>query len=294
MEPELALQLFKNGLVLGLLYGLFAYGLSMVLAATGIFHLANLSALATGAYGLWWFLELGVPAPLAVFGACVAGGVAGLVIELFIYRPLRKANAGELGLMVASLTVLTLGQGLLSVAFGSDSKVIPQNSFMSWKGELLGVNIRTFDVLVVVASAVVFAGLFAMQKYTRMGLAFRALGDNPELARLRGVRVGRTYVVLMVMAGAIAGLTGVLVGAQNAASPGMGFELLVMSVIALAIGGVGNMQGALLAGIGVGLVESFLSYVTNSGEAHLALFGLLFLLMFLRPNGIGVHATRVA
>ena len=74
MTHELALQLLKNGVVVGLLYGLFAYGLSMVLEATGIFHLANVISLTVGAYGLWWFLGHGVAAPLAVVGACVAGG----------------------------------------------------------------------------------------------------------------------------------------------------------------------------------------------------------------------------
>lgn len=294
MDFEVTLQLLKNGIVLGLLYGLFAYGLSMVLAATGIFHLAILTAMAGGAYGLWWSLSMGIPAVVAVLIALVAAGLVGYLTEVVIYRPLRKVGASDLVLLVGSLTVLNLGQALAAIFFGSDSKALSPNAFISWRIEILGINFTAYDVMTIVVSLLVFAALFVLQRRTRMGLAFRALGDNAELARLKGVRVNLTYVVLFIVISIIAGLGGTLFVMNQPAAPTMGFQLLIMAVIAMAVGGVGSMSGAMIAGLGVGLVESFLAFFTSSPVAHLVLFGMLFLLMVLRPKGFRLQATREA
>ena len=294
MDTELVLQLLKNGLVLGLLYGLVAFGLSLVLGTTGVFHVAHVTTLVAGAYGMWWLLDHSVWAPFAVAGACGAAVLVGLLIELVIYAPLRRANASDLVLMVASLTVMTLGQGLFAVTFGSDTKALDPSPFMTWRTDVGGVVVRTWDILVSASAVVVFMILFVVQRFTAQGLAWRALGDNADLAASRGIDVGRAFATVVAISSAVAGLAGVLLVTDSPARPTMGFDLLIITVVVLVLGGVGSMSGAAVAGVVIGVLESFLTYITSSSLSHVAIFGLLFALVVLRPTGLRKNRVRVA
>jgi branched-chain amino acid transport system permease protein len=294
MDLDLLLQLAKNGIVIGLLYGLIAYGLSLILATSGVFHLAHVISLVLGSYATWWTLEKGLPVPLVVGASCAVAVVFAGLVELIVYGPLRRAGSSEISQLVASLAVLTLGQAVLAVTLGSDPKAVQPGSFMEWRTIVAGVVVRSWDLLVVLAAVVVLGMLLLVQKKTYIGLALRAVGDHPELAVAKGIRVGRVHLAVMAIAAAVAGLAGSLLAVQRATSPTMGFDLLIMAVIAVIVGGVGSMNGALLAGVGLGVGESVLSYLRSAGEAHLIMFALLVLFIYLRPSGARRLVVRVA
>jgi branched-chain amino acid transport system permease protein len=295
MDLDLLLQLVKNGIVLGLLYGLFAYGLSLIMAATGILHLAHGLALVATAYSFWWlFAVAGLGAVVATVLSLAVGGVVGAGVELLVYRPLRRAGAGHMTQLVASLSVLTLGQSLLELGFGSDAKAIPPTAFLDWTVAVGPLVIRSWDLLVLAASVVVFVALYVLQTRTPIGLSFRAVGDNAVRAETLGIRIQRTYLWVFLVGSVVAAMPGVLLAVQTPTRPSMGFELLVMAVIALVIGGVGSMPGALLGGIVIGLVESVAAFRLPTEWAHLVLFALLFVFLVARPHGLTRATVRHA
>ncbi|HEY0487331.1 MAG TPA: branched-chain amino acid ABC transporter permease [Mycobacteriales bacterium] len=291
----LFLQLAQNGAIIGLLYGLFAYGMSLIISTTGVLHFAHGFTLVGAAYTFWWLYQgHGIHPVLAAVVALAAAAAIGVVIELGVYRPLRRRNAGGMVFLVASLAVLTLGQNLLVLLFGTDPKPTPPSAFMSWTVHAGPLVIRTFDVLVVAASLGAFAGLYLLQTRTAVGLSFRAVGDNPERAETLGIRLQRTYVWVFVAGSVVAALPAVLLAVQNPVTPSMGFDLLVKAVIALVIGGVGSMPGALLGGVLIGLVESLAVYKLPTQWAEFTLFAVLFLFVVVRPNGLSRNALRSA
>lgn len=292
---DLLLQLAKNGAMIGLLYGLFAYGLSLIIATSGILHFAHGLTLVGSAYSFWFlFQDKGVNVFVAVLLSLVVGGVIGVLIELIIYRPLRRMNATEMVFLVASLAVLTLGQNAIVFIFGTDPKSIRPSDFMTWNATIGPVVIRTFDILIVAASALAFLALHLLQTRTAVGLSFRAVGDNPQRAETLGIKLQHTYVWVFLAGSIIAGLPGVLLAAQNPVIPSMGFDLLVKAIIALVIGGIGSMPGALLGGILIGLVESLAVYKLPTEWAEFTLYLLLFIFVIARPHGLTKGRLRTA
>jgi branched-chain amino acid transport system permease protein len=295
MDLDLLLQLAKNGLVLGLLYGLLAYGLSLIISTTGVFHFAHGLSVTAGAYSFWWlYSEHSLTPWLAVPLSLGLAGAVGVLLQVLVYRSLRKAGAGEIAVLVASFAVLTIGESLFLLGIGSDPKAIVPTAFLQWRADLGPVTITTWDLLVLLSSFVVFVALYVLQTRTAVGLSFRAVGDNPERATTLGIRLQRTYVWVFFVGSAVAGIPGVLLSVQNPVSPHMGFELLVLSVIALVVGGIGNMPGALMGGIAIGLVESIAVYALPTEWARFTLYFLLFVWVVVRPRGFSREALRHA
>jgi branched-chain amino acid transport system permease protein len=295
MDLDLLLQLVKNGLVLGLLYGLLAYGLSLIIATSGVFHFAHGLSVTASAYCFWWLYTDNSWSPwIAVPASLLAAGLVGVLLQVLVYRPLRAGGAGETPILVASLAVLTLVQSLFILVIGSDPKATPPSDFLGWRADLGPVTIRTWDLLVLLASAVVFVALYLLQTRTAVGLSFRAVGDNPERATTLGIRLQRVYVWVFFVGSAVAGLPGVLLAVQNPILPHMGFGLLVLAVIALVIGGIGSMPGALLGGVVIGVIESVAVYALPTEWAHFTLYFLLFAFVVLRPQGFSRQSLRHA
>jgi branched-chain amino acid transport system permease protein len=295
MDLDLLLQLAKNGLVMGLLYGLLAYGLSLIISTTGVFHFAHGLSVTAGAYSFWWlFSEHSVTPWLAVPISLAVAGAMGVLLQAGVYRSLRKAGAGEIAVLVASFALLTLGESLFMLVIGSDPKAIPPTDFLQWRAALGPVTITTWDLLVVVSSVVVFVALNILQTRTAVGLSFRAVGDNPERATTLGIRLQRTHAWVFFVGSAVAGIPGVLLSVQNPVGPHMGFELIVLAVIALVVGGIGSMPGALIGGIAIGLVESIAVYALPTEWARFTLYALLFVWVVIRPRGFSRVAVRHA
>jgi branched-chain amino acid transport system permease protein len=295
MDLDLLLQLVKNGLVLGLLYGLLAYGLSLIISTTGFFHFAHGLSVTTGAYSFWWlYSEHSMTPWLAVPVSLAAAGAVGVLLQVLVYRSLRKAGAGDIAVLVASFAVLTLGESLFLLGIGSDPKATVPTAFLQWRADLGPVTITTWDLLVLLSSAVVFVALYLLQTRTAVGLSFRAVGDNPERATTLGIRLQRTYVWVFFVGSVVGGLPGVLLSVQNPVAPHMGFELLVLAVIALVVGGIGSMPGALIGGVGIGLVESIAVYLMPTEWARFSLYFLLFAWVIVRPRGFSRESLRHA
>ncbi|MCU1669245.1 MAG: braD [Blastococcus sp.] len=292
---ELLLQLAKNGVIIGLLYGLFAYGMSLIIATSGVLHFAHGLTLAGSAYSFWFFLQdqdLGVF--VAILGALAVGGLLGILVELGIYRPLRRIQATDMVFLVASLSVLTLGQAALIFIFGTDPKAVTPTAFLRWSTDVGPFNVRMWDLLIIGASALAFTALYLLQRHTSVGLSFRAVGDNPHRAQTLGIKLQRTYVWVFLAGSLVAVLPGMLLAVQNPVTPSMGFDLLIKAVIALVVGGIGSMPGALLGGVLIGVVESVAVYWLPTEWSEFTLYALLFIFVIARPQGLTKGALRTA
>src|SRR5690606_14653310 len=122
------------------------------------------------------------------------------------------------------------------------------------------VTIRSWDILVIVSALLILFGLHVLQNHTKVGLAFRAVGDNPDRAQTLGFSLSRTYLLAFIVGSLVAAIPGVLLAVQTPVIATMGFSLLLKAVVALIIGGVGNLTGALYGGLLIGLTESLSTY----------------------------------
>ncbi|MQA16845.1 MAG: hypothetical protein GEV09_22745 [Pseudonocardiaceae bacterium] len=292
---DLLIQLSSNGVILGLLYALFAYGLSLIISTTSVLHFAHGFTLVAAAYAFWWmFQAVGINPLVAAAAALAIGGVVGVAVELVVYRPLRRADASNMVILAASLAVLALGQNLVILVFGADPKPIAPSAALGWSVTVGPLLVGAWDLLVIGSSAVVFVGLYLLQTRTRLGLSFRAVGDNPERAQTLGIRLQRAYVGVFLVGSVVAAVPAVLLAVDQPVTPGMGFNLLVKAIVALVIGGIGSMPGALAGGLLVGITEGLVVLQLPTEWGEFMLFLLLFVFVLLRPQGLTRHAIRQA
>jgi branched-chain amino acid transport system permease protein len=269
--------------------------MSLIIATSGVLHFAHGLTLAGSAYTFWFlFQDQELGAVVAILGALAVGGLLGILVELVIYRPLRRIHATDMVFLVASLSVLTLGQAALTFIFGTDPKSVRPTDFLRWSTDLGPFNIRMWDLLIIGASVLAFVFLYVLQRRTAVGLSFRAVGDNPQRAQTLGIKLQHTYVWVFLAGSLVAVLPGMLLAVQNPVTPSVGFDLLVKAVIALVIGGVGSMPGALLGGILIGVVESVSVYWLPTEWSQFTLYALLFIFVIVRPHGLTKGALRTA
>lgn len=292
---ETLLQLTKNGLVIGLLYALFAYGLSIIISTTGVWHFAHGLVFVLGGHIFWSMFEvrdlaIWIAAPLTLIFAALLG----LVMEFALYRPLRRLGASPMVVLVASLSLLSLGENLAPLIWGSDLKSIHPRPIMGFRFFVGPVSVTFWDLMVIAASIVSFVVLYWFMNKTRLGLAFQAMGDNPERAESLGISLNKTFMWVFIVGSIVAVPATILLAIRNPLQQGTGFEVLVKSVIALIVGGIGSMNGALAGGVLIGLLENLAAWRIPTEWAQFILFGVLFIFIVVRPHGMFPRSVRRA
>ena len=284
---DLLIVLVKTGLVMGLLYGLFAYGLSLILAVNKVFHVAQG---ATFVFSAYIFLTLGttheLPLVVAFAGAVLAAAVVAAGMEYLVYRPLARRNADPIVVLVASLLLVAFTQYVIELLWGAGVVSVKTPGWFGWSTEVLGLRLEAYDVSVLVVSLLIFVLMHGFLNRTRAGLEFRAVGDNPERAKALAIDLDRVFLRSMVLGSVLVVPAAVLLSLKAPIHPSMGFDLLLKAVIALTIGGMGRMSGALIGGLLVGLTEALPPFwlPTEWGEFVLFIVALAFVIF--RPTGL--------
>lgn len=286
-------QILVNSVIAGSVYALMAMSLTLAFGVTRFFNLAHGAVAAVGGYTVLMLAKtLGVPLELAVVCGVVTAAGLGFGLEKFIYRPLRQRKASSLVLFIASLGAFTVLQALLAIAFTSQfqtlSGLVPKTVVHVAGGAITGVQLVELGVAVAV-----LIGARLLLSRTRFGKAVRAISDDEEVARVVGINTSRMIGRVFLLCSGVAGLVGVLVGMDTGLEPTMGLLLLLNGVIAAIIGGAGNVYGAFLGGMLLGVVENF-GIIGISSEWRDALaFGVLILFLLFRPQGIlGAKVSR--
>jgi len=293
------------GITVGSLYGLIALGYTMVYGVLKLLNFAHGDVYMIGAYiGLFVLTALGSPANpilplvpmiLLAFAAAMAGcSVLGVVIERFAYRPLR--NAPRIAPLISALGVSFFLQQTAVLLFGANPRSyntfeLEQNS--AGVGVLFhstgagNFSIQYIELVVILSTVVLMAALSLFVWRTRTGKAMRAVSFDREAASMMGIDVDRVISVTFLIGSALAAAAGVMTGLiYQQLNPYMGFGTGLKAFTAAVIGGIGNIGGAVLGGLLIGLIQTFTVAYLSSTFSDLILFSILVLFMLFRPTGI--------
>ena len=297
---DILLQQILNGLVLGSVYALIALGYTMVYGILQLINFAHGEVLMMGAMVAAWMvpklLAAGVPAPLALaivvlaaIPVCVALSVA---IERVAYRPLR--NAPRLAPLITAIGMSIVLQTVAMMIWKPNPIVFP-DLLPTEPVPIFGAILAPKQILILVVAATMMAGLLLLVHRTRLGRAMRATAENPRIASLMGVDANGVIAATFAVGAALAAVAGVLVALNyNIAHFAMGFIPGLKAFTAAVLGGIGNIAGAMLGGLLLGIIESlgagYIGDLTGgflgSHYQDIFAFAVLILVLLFRPSGI--------
>jgi len=287
------LQQIVNGLVVGSVYGLIALGYTMVYGIVRLINFAQGALYEAGAYlGVAVFSLLGrfgTKEPIlglaiaVVVSAVLTGGLAFLV-ERIAYRPLR--NAPPLAPLVSSLAMFFLIISIIQVITGAQPLNYPQVLTVTpW--QLGPITLAPTSALIAVVAIVLMVAMHFYVQHTKIGKAMRAIAVNRNAASLMGINTTRIVAITFVLGGAMAAAAGVLFGVNyGTVTYNMGEFGGLVAFTAAVLGGIGNVPGALVGGLTVGVISSFSTIFLPNQWQEAVVFGILILVLALRPQGI--------
>ena len=282
---DLFLQLAATGLVVGSLYILCALGWGLIYGTTLHFHVAHGAVFTLAAYYAYAAQKfLGLPLGAAVIGAIGAAALSGVLIDLFIYQPLERRGAIRTTLFIASLGLLTLIENLLAIIFTPDPLRMDVGRLAD--SVQLGPVFLTRLHLVSMASAILgFLGLMAFLKYSLWGQAIRAVSSSPEMARTVGIDLRRVHLLTYAVGSAISAPAGILVAMDVGVEPYRGTTFVLLASVAVIMGGIGSIPGALLGALFLALLENLGVWKIPSEWQSTISFGVFLVFIVVRPRG---------
>lgn len=281
-------QQLVNGVLLGATYALFALGFTLMFGVLRVINLTYGFYFTAGAFiALYLTRTAGFGLWLALPAAAIGAGVIAVGLDTLLLSRLRRARADELAsLMVTLGAVLALYAALASL-LGPDIRRLPPAVLGDAAISLGGVRVTQAQLLILGASVLLAGGLVWLVRRSRLGLAIRALAENPDAAGLMGIDTARVAAVVSFVSGALAGAGGVLIGlAFNAIHPYMGEAMMLRGFVVVIVGGLGDIFGALIAGLLLGVIEVLTAGYIDSGLKEAVAFALLVLVLWTRPAGL--------
>lgn len=277
------------------MYALTALGIALIFGILRLVNLAHGELIMLAGYAIF-FAAASVPFAALVGAAVVAAVVAALAMERIAFRPMRSASPATL--MVASFGVSYFLQNLAVVTMGSQSKPIGLTGFLTESLVLGPFRVATLDLVTIATTLALLALLAAFLRYTLLGLKMRAAAEDFRMARLLGVRASPVIAVAFLISGAFAGIVAVLLVARTGtASPTMGITPLIIGIVAVVVGGMESLSGAVLGGLILGFLTTGLQVLLPLALQPFrdaVVFGAVIVFLLFRPQGIfGWSAARV-
>jgi branched-chain amino acid transport system permease protein len=288
------------GLALGTVYGLIALGYTMVYGILFMINFAHGEVFMIGAYLGWWAFTLLLQAqvgglhpvwvlPLLLVHAMVGAGVLGVLLERFAYRPLYLRGATRLGPLISAVGASIFLQNAVMLTQGARMKVYMTGLLFprSWRLEVAGVSISALVLVMIAVAVLMMWGLHLLVQRTTLGRSIRAVAEDREMAAIMGVNVRQVIAVTFFLGSALGGAGGVLVGLYYTQIDFfMGYSAGLKAFTAAVLGGIGNIYGAMLGGVVLGLVESLAVTFMNPAYKDVVAFAILILTLVFRPSGI--------
>jgi branched-chain amino acid transport system permease protein len=313
----MVLDLLASGLVYSSIIVLGSIGLSLVYSIANFANFAHGDTMTVGAYSaLVTFGALGglggavLGLPLGFFVALVVGiaaaAVVAIITEKVVYEGL---DLGSIGLLITSIGIAFVYRALIQMGFGAESTrfgiqaLRPIDALVPY-----GIRVTLHDVAIVLSAAILVTGLHVLLQYTDLGRKMRAMADNPDLARVSGIRTDRVKLWTWVIGAGLAGAGGVFLGLFNQLQPRMGFNLLLIIFAAVILGGIGSVYGAMLGGFLIGMINQLTPILSDLGAllplvpdawgipigieyANAIAFLIMVVVLLARPNGIAGEAA---
>lgn len=301
------LQLLANGLVFSSIIILASIGLSLVYSIADFANFAHGDTMTVGAYGAlvtfgvvggiggtFLGLPVGFYAALAV-GMALAAVVA-VITHVLVYRPL---ETDSIGLLITSIGVAFVYRASLQAIFGTDflQYDVARSGPLPWIRNSIGVAVTQRDLAIVVSAAVLVTALHVLLQHTTLGRKMRATADNPDLARVSGIRTERIITVVWIIGSALAAAGGVFLGLYSQIDPRIGFGILLVVFAAVILGGIGSVYGAMLGGLLIGMIHELTPLLGSVGipigtsYAPAIAFVIMVVVLLFRPRGIAGDLT---
>ncbi|HET7848455.1 MAG TPA: branched-chain amino acid ABC transporter permease [Pseudolabrys sp.] len=279
------LQQGINGVVVGSLYVLVALGLTLIYGVLVQINFAHADIVTVGAFVAYFvthWLSGNYFAGIAV--ALVVGAALGWMMNAAIFAPLRD-RGNELLPLIATIGVSIMLQNAMLVLLGP----IPYAFNTPYSNQVIrlgGTFLTVQNALIIVVSALTIALLYLFMKFTFLGKALRAVSQDRETAGLMGINPNYVIMLTFVIASALAGMGGAMLGPVLVLTPFAGTSVIVKAFAIVIIGGFGNVEGTIIAGLIVGLIESYTTQFLDPGWIDIVVFALLLLTLAVRPTGL--------
>lgn len=280
-----------NGLIVGNVYALVAVGLALIFGVSRLINFAQGSIYLVGAYIGWVaVVQLHTPLPLTIIVVAVAAAIVGLIIERFGLRPLQ--NSVRIAPLLATIGISFVLDQLVMLTFSPNPRALP-SQLPDIRFQVGNGTIGPLDLLIAGVGLTSALLLFVFLRYTKLGWAVRATAQDRDAAMQMGVDVNRVNQAVFGIAAALGGVSGLLVGMYyNQIDTAMSLQATLKGVVAEVVGGAGNVPGAVIGSLLLGLVESYGVAVLGTSYRNLFAFLLLVVVLVLRPNGLFVSARQ--
>ena len=282
---ELLLQTTVNALYAASFMALIAVGLVLIFGVMGVINFAHGELYMLGAYSVvYLFADRQLPFLLAVTVGLIFVGLLGLAMERALFRPLR---ANPLGGLIASMGLLLVLQALVVLGFGVRMEHIPPpTQTMLPVFGIDGVSIPLQRLYVIVAAVVLLSALWLFLRRSKFGWALRACAQDPEAAALQGISMHQTARLALFIGAALAGVAGALTAPLVRVYPYMGHSVIVTAFIIIIVGGLGSLEGAVIAAVLYAFVHTFVTTFADGVIADIVGLLLMLLVLVVKPTGL--------
>lgn len=279
------LQLVISGVAQGCIYGLIALGFVLIYKATETVSFVQGELMMLGAFcGFALLTVLGFPYWLAVPCAVAAMAVFGFGVERLVIRPILGQPAFSIVMLTIGLGYVARGLVTMIPAIGTETHTLPvPYKDGVWKAGALVLNVE--QMVVIGATALLCGGLFALFRYTRIGIAMQAASQNQLAAYYMGIPVQRLNGLVWGLAAAVAAIAGLLLAPITFVHANMGF-IGLKAFPAAVVGGFGSLPGAIVGGLLIGIVEALSGFYLPEGVKDIAAYVVVLLMLMVKPNGL--------
>ncbi|WP_273477912.1 branched-chain amino acid ABC transporter permease [Ignavigranum ruoffiae] len=288
---QLFIQQIINGIAVGSIYALIALGYTMVYGTIRLINFAHGEVFMLGAFlGAYFMIQLGLNLWVSLLAVMFVCACIGMSIERIAYKPLRHSS--RIAALITAIGVSYLLQNLMIYFFSPEVKAFPAPIKVTVY-KIFGLILTSKQVLVFILTIALMLALYLIVHKTKMGLAMRALAVDEEAARLMGIDVDRVISFTFALGSALAGAAGVLFALYyNSLSPLMGTAPGLKAFIASVVGGIGSVNGAMVGGYVIGILETIMVYFGMSAYKDALVYLLLILILLLLPAGLFVKQLK--
>lgn len=283
------LQTVVNGILAGCIYALFAMGLTLIYGVLNFVNFAHGELIMWGAYFLYLAMAepIGLPLWAAVPLALAMTALLGVAMDFALFRPLRRAD--RLTLLIAAIGLSFFLRNAAQLFFGAQVRTYGFEIRQGYR--FLGVSLTPQQVAIIVISLICIVGVYLLFFKSRLGKSMRALADNLDLARISGIYTRKAILAAWIISSLLAGVGGMLLALDTNLNPEMGVVNLIKAFAATLIGGVGNLWGALIGGLIIGLAENIAVLYISPGYKDAVAFVIMVIILLARPYVVAGKRT---
>jgi branched-chain amino acid transport system permease protein len=288
------MQLFFNILVATFLYLNISLSFTIIFYPTKSFSIVHAALITVAAYLMYFFtIQLNFSLTFSIPMEIIIPICLGLLIDIFIYRPLRRKKTSSLLILIASLGLYVVFQNCISLFWGDNTKII-RTGEVKVGNEIFDAYITNIQIITICVSIFSFILTLIFLKYHKIGRNIRAVAANAELARVQGINSDKIILWSIGVGSGLGAVVGILVAADTGMTPTMGFNLLLYGVVVMIIGGVGSTWGLIGGALLLASAQHLTAYFIDSKWMNAVTYFILIIFLIWKPLGFsGKHLKKI-